>query len=87
MLIVDDEAGDTSYYVAVATSGPNYGHVYNPVGVFARADDLTSQQTRTGRRTYEFRKVAKDTFGLYVTYLQSRVPSQYLSVERMVLNA
>jgi hypothetical protein len=83
--------GDTpespSYYVAVATNGPDFGHVYNPAGVYAKADDLYGERAAYGRKAYEFRRVAKETFEVYVEYLQQRIPSQYVHVDRMVLNA
>lgn len=82
-----ESKGDkTSYYLMFATAGPAIGHILNINSMSYRPGDETKFEAGRGRKLYEFRKVSKEMFDLYLKFLQTSNEKYILQAERLVIN-
>ena len=79
----DAETGHARYYVKVATSGDNAGHMYNPQSPTAAPHELKRVDMALGRGRYEFKKTTLDSFNLYVKFLSGGNIADYRHADRM----
>ncbi len=72
-----------TYYVRTGTSGPEAGHLLNPWSMYYVAGVTNAKmENAKGTRTFEFRKVSKACFDMYVSYLETRNERFYRQAER-----
>lgn len=78
--------GIAVHYVKFATEGPDRGHMLNPYSIYYREGDDTRIEARRGTMRYEFRKVNKEAFDLYVISLKKKIPGYRIEAERKATN-
>lgn len=71
-----------NYFIRFCTYGSNIGKMLNPWNMFYQNGDDTKFNTEKGCRLYEYKKVDKNTFDLYVDFLNTRNQRQVLAAER-----
>lgn len=67
----DNETGNARYWLKYATGGPDAGHLYNPQSPTFNAGQARRFRPESGRAQYEFRRVTKESFDLYLRFLRT----------------
>jgi hypothetical protein len=79
--------GLTEYFIKQATAGAGTGRVLNPWGLYYSAGDEHKFEKEMGRKRYQFKKVNKEIFDMYIKFLETRNERHLLNVERNILDA
>jgi hypothetical protein len=67
----DNQTRQPTYWIRAAVTGPDVPHLLNPWGMNFTPDvDDKIFDSQLGKRKYEFRKVTKEAFDMYITFLQ-----------------
>ena len=56
-----------SFYIKIVT----YGKIFNPIGMFSEGKN-TQFLSRAGKNEYQFKKVKKEIFDLYLNFLSTK---------------
>lgn len=71
----------TRFFVRVCTDGPDNGLFYNPL--VHPQSDLKRFDAFKGRKRFDFKSVNKESYDLYLDFLQTKNPSLLKNAERM----
>lgn len=74
--VFDPDSGITKYYLKYATKGPEAGKLYNHLSPMFSKDAISKAR-------YEFKRVPKETFELYLKFLQTENPAWVRNAERV----
>lgn len=66
-----DENGEV-YFIRRGTFGTTIGQFLNPWGIYYNSGDEKKFNSAVGKRLYEYNKVSKYVYELYVKFLQTK---------------
>lgn len=75
-----------AFFVKFAVEGPDRGHMLNPYSIYFREGDDVRIEARRGSMRYEFKRVTKEAFELYLKFLKTKTTSYRTAAERLALN-
>lgn len=70
------------YYVKQATGGIEQGRLFNPISPFYNEGSETMSVKSKGRSMYEYKKVKKEIFDLYIRFLKTQNSVHLKQAER-----
>lgn len=73
----------TLWYVKVAVTGGDAGHLANPVSLTHTKGDFSRKKDRYGRDRYEYKLVSKQVWELYHRFLETRNVAWLRNAERV----
>ena len=81
-VVTDKKTGRSSYWLKRATSGPDSGNLFNPQSPTFNAQAAKRFHSAMNRGQYVYRKASKDSFELYLKFLQTGNPLNLRNAER-----
>lgn len=78
-----DKRGE-AYYIRRGTHGPYNGKFINHLGTFFNKGDEARENPSVGKRLYEYVRVNKVVFDLYVKFLTTRIEAYLSQAERNI---
>ena len=73
-----------AHFVRVGTLGINNGKLLNPWGIYYNKGDEMRFNSMLGKRLFEFIKVNKDAYDLYVKFLQTKSEGYLNQAQRSI---
>jgi hypothetical protein len=77
--------GKELYFVKFTTAGVMAGHIADPWNMYYKDGEERQMNYRTGKATYEYQKVNKEVFDLYIRYLETQNSLYYRQAERLLV--